>query len=324
MAAPADRSAKRASPLAVNREIGGMGLAGVNTVIKKIIVGVDLSEESIVALDKALEIARGSGAHVVMVSAGVGERDSDLPWLRGETRAGLRALAETEQVRRTDALERLRQTYGESGVDLSHVVTVDPPERALVDVAADLDADLIALGAHGANKRQRFLIGSVAARIVRQAECDVLIARGTEDHDCGRILVATDFSDTSRRALDRAMELARPGSVVTLVHCWSVPPNIAGFSAGDLMARVEADATARIEKLASEVATNRIEVTTVVREGYPASIIREMASSADLVAIGSHGRRGFRRLILGSVAEKIIRHAPCSVLVARCPGQEAE
>jgi nucleotide-binding universal stress UspA family protein len=137
-----------------------------------------------------------------------------------------------------------------------------------------------------------------------------------------RILVPTDFSDCSAHAVDYAVGLARTlPSRITLIHVFEP------VSAGDIYGFVEvtslneqAERSAR-RKIANDVARLRkrgIAATGVVSVGAVASaIVRHAAKSVDLIVIGTHGRSGLNRWLLGSVAERVVRLAPCPVLTVR-------
>jgi nucleotide-binding universal stress UspA family protein len=138
-----------------------------------------------------------------------------------------------------------------------------------------------------------------------------------------RILVPHDFSDTAARALDYALALAeRLGASVTVVHAYEIP--VYGFPEGpivtaEMAGQIEAAARGAIEAVAKRSARPGVEVDFVLRQGPAWSEIQAIAKEirADLVVIGSHGRRGLSRALLGSVAEKVVRTAPCPVLTVR-------
>jgi nucleotide-binding universal stress UspA family protein len=134
--------------------------------------------------------------------------------------------------------------------------------------------------------------------------------------------VPVDFSDYSKRAVEEAGDLAsRNGARVTLLHVIELPPVFRGSPPADLVKGVEADAKAKLDDLAELIeARTRTQVTRLVRTGSAAGQILGVLHddpTFDLVVAGSHGRTGFQRLMLGSVAEKLVRFAARPVLVAR-------
>jgi nucleotide-binding universal stress UspA family protein len=138
-----------------------------------------------------------------------------------------------------------------------------------------------------------------------------------------QILVPTDFSDSAEHAVDYAFELARAlGGKVHLLHVWAIPPApdslvLTGNVIDDVAQAAQAGLDASVAKR-----KNLPELGEVVLQlGDPREIIVATARklSADLIVMGTHGRRGFKRFILGSVAESVLRTAPCPVLAVRPP-----
>lgn len=145
-----------------------------------------------------------------------------------------------------------------------------------------------------------------------------------------RILCPTDFSDFSRRALAHAVALGRWYEAdVTLAHVVPFVPSTATFPPGVSPLTLEPIDRERIlEELscfAAPVAAAGLRSDVVVRDGNAAGEILDLAKTlpADLVVMGTHGRGGFERLVLGSVAEKVLRKAPCPVLTVPPPAEEA-
>ena len=142
-----------------------------------------------------------------------------------------------------------------------------------------------------------------------------------------RILMATDFSPASEAAFAEAARLARESAaVLTLLHVYENPTGaavpylpVSGYLESLVAARM--DAEERMRHLLSSKALDGIEVRPLVARGLPAPQICETATreSADLLVMGTHGRRGAARLFLGSVASSVIAQSPCPVLTIRTP-----
>lgn len=197
-------------------------------------------------------------------------------------------------------------------------VTDGAPAEDILETARELSAELIVLGGRAAHGTARVL-GSVAERVVAHATVPVLIARA--DPTLPHILAATDFSEPSLPAVAAAHEIARRfGAPITLLHC---VPREQAYTAVDALAAPEganpevlSAARARLRAIcetSSEHDSSRVVV------GDPAESIVQVAEEqhASLVVVASHGRTGLARLVIGSVAEKVLREAPCSVLVVR-------
>jgi nucleotide-binding universal stress UspA family protein len=147
-----------------------------------------------------------------------------------------------------------------------------------------------------------------------------------------RILVATDFTDASDRALDYALELARKlDASIVLMHSYEIP--VVGFPDGVLIATPNVAGqlrTAAQEGLRATVARHAaagVRVDTVLREGAATREVNALAEEldADLIVLGTHGRKGIAHAILGSVAEQIVRTARRPVLTIHdAPAQKAD
>lgn len=151
------------------------------------------------------------------------------------------------------------------------------------------------------------------------------------------IVVATDLSEASAPALRSAVELgAALGASVTLLHVLEPPPTPPGLEAFALeglpvdweerLLRGRAlAAQERVAQLAKTASTEQVTVSPRLVTGLlPDSLVAEIkANGYDLLVVGSHGRTGVAHFFLGSVAEKLVRNAPCPVLVVRPPGGHA-
>ncbi len=136
-----------------------------------------------------------------------------------------------------------------------------------------------------------------------------------------RILVATDFSEASQTALDYAVDLAKQlGANVTVLHAYELPiygfPDGAFIASAEMAATIMSGAQAGVAALCEKRKGRGVELTQVVRQGIAWEEVHRVADEvgADLIVIGTHGRKGISRALLGSVAEKIIRTATRPVL----------
>ncbi len=140
------------------------------------------------------------------------------------------------------------------------------------------------------------------------------------------ILIATDFSATAELALAHGVALAqRFHSKVTLVHAFSIP--LVSPAAGaivpneDVVVALSDAASKNLDAVVARVKAKGIDVEGMLRVGFPDDEVLGAADarSTSLIVLGTHGRRGFRRLLLGSVAESILRRSTVPVLVVRDP-----
>jgi nucleotide-binding universal stress UspA family protein len=220
-------------------------------------------------------------------------------------------------------------------------IVTGPTAKAIVEYSHSLGSDLIVMGTHGRGGMAHLLLGSVAERVVRTAACPVLTVRETPARAIRRILVPTDFSATADAALDYARLLAgRFGAALQLLHVLDDPFVTEGLAAEAYMTEAPVLRSALLrdaqDRLGHRVAplpgVSEIEgtprasrVDAEVLFGHGAKTIAEYAAEreADLIVMGTHGRTGVAHLLLGSVAERVVRHAPCPVLTVkhRTPAQ---
>lgn len=295
-----------------------------------IIAGCDLSEPGDHALERAAALALQHRAKLVVVHA---QANDEMAPQAGDS-AMLQILGEVSGAVKTEEAIRLAEKLAAieaRGVATELVSRVGPADELLAAIAAEVDASLVVVGTHGHTGLSRFLLGSVAASTIRHATCDVLVVRGpTAAPGMGiepfaRPLIATDFDPQSSKAIRHAARICAPEAKLEVLHAWQLPAGSWGatllgqarFPWSTVRDAVVSNAQAQADKLTAEHAAQGRAIHVELVQGAPADVITAAAEKAghDLIAVGAHGHRGVRRLLLGSVAENVIRHAPCSVLV---------
>lgn len=211
------------------------------------------------------------------------------------------------------------------------VETVTVAGRAadtIISVAEQHGADLIVVGSRGHGTLETMLLGSVSSEVIDHAHVPVLVARG---RGIERVVLAWDGSEPAERAVIPLTEWGLFAeahvdvlSVADAESPWWVPT---GFVSEEVAVEAydEAAEPSRLQhrELAAQMAARLqeagLEAVPMCREGDPAEIIVAYAATheVDLIVLGTHGRTGLQRLLLGSVARNVTLHAPCSVLVAR-------
>jgi nucleotide-binding universal stress UspA family protein len=297
--------------------------------IEHIVVGTDFSPEAEVATKHALHVARLTGADITLVHAcAIVEPPSSSvsgPW----TELMQRQLAENR-----DRLEAMRVAMSGPDRVVSHLLVDDVPDTAIIDVATRLGADLVVVGTHGFTGIKHLLLGSIAEKVLRHSRTSVMIARGSEAGrgapglGYGHILVPTDFSESSEQALDMAISLAAEGASIEVWHWWNSPYGGPLPDPEALRREIESEVRAAGEELLRRHRDpgerSRYRLSFHVAEAPAKYGIQDQLAGGDydLVVMGSHGRRGLARWLLGSVAEATARHAPCPVLLARRPASD--
>jgi nucleotide-binding universal stress UspA family protein len=300
------------------------GRAATPEALTTIVAGIDLSAPADHALDRAIAIAAQHRAKLIIVHA----EAEDAPGSKLDRRV-LTEIIEVTNVVRTAEARHLADRQARAiaaGVDAEVVSRVGVSSDVIAAVATERAAQLIVLGTQGRTGIARFLLGSVAAATLRVAPCDVLVVRGAPGTaPFVRPLVATDFSPAAALALAHVTRVIAPTTPIELVHAWELPMGSWGASLlgsarypwSTVRDAVLASAKAEGDALIAAHAGDGHAVHLELVQGQPSAVVTQVAERGghDLIAVGTHGHRGFRRLLLGSCAETTIRHAPCSVLV---------
>lgn len=298
--------------------------------VRKVLYPTDFSACARSALDDAIFWAQEFGAELHMLHALVlhqadpanpdkqfpGQRElmQSLHEVAGSQLAHLAGLPMSTGVR---IVEETQPGYSAAEVVLDH--------------ALEIGADLIVMGTHGRRAVTRFLLGSVADRVVRHSRCPVLTIRSGEERESlravRRILVPVDFSDHSREALETGRELASKFAadllVMHVVELYTLPsfygPSMIATDTDALRER----ALAELEDLLQNGRGPDVPTEVRVVYGRPSEKIVETAKDerAGLIVIPSLGLTGLNHVLLGSTAEQVLRRAPCPVLTLKALGK---
>lgn len=223
-------------------------------------------------------------------------------------------------------LDEIAQRLQERGPKVRTLARVGEARETVVSVAAGEKAALIVLASHGRTGLQRWLLGSVAEAVTRHAPCPVWLVRCSDPGQqepwkatapaISSILLPLDISERADRAVDYVLATI-PKATAKLVLLAATNMAWVGRtdSAGDIVNEVRAALDERAARLRAEGWA----VDVVIDPGLPAEAILDNAAKlgVDLIALTSHGRTGAERWFLGSVAEKVVRHAACPVVVVR-------
>jgi nucleotide-binding universal stress UspA family protein len=294
----------------------------------RVLVAIDGSEPAGLAVDFVADVAWPPGTDILVAQAvetGAGLFGGPWPAL---------AMIETDRIEadiRAEAqrtVQEVRERLVRPGATVEAVVLRGRPATAIVDRARGMRADLVVVGSRGHGTIGSMLLGSVSAEVVDHAPAPVLVARGRR---IGRIVLAWDGSSCAMHAADllRTWPIFN-GSLVRVVSVADAEiPWWTGFpEAGspEMMpmyvdaanaSRKQHDDLAR--EMTAQLQTAGLTAEADRRDGDAATEIlaAASASNADLIVMGTHGRTGLKRLVLGSVARNVLQHADCSVLVVR-------
>jgi nucleotide-binding universal stress UspA family protein len=267
--------------------------------LEKLLLATDRSEFSEGAVREAIKFAKtcSSGLTVATVLESNPEYET----------IGSRFF-EREEKEAKNHLESLKERASKEGIECdTTLLESNAPDRALVDFAAQKKVDMIVLGRRGRKGLMKTLMGEVSAKVIAHAPCKVLIVPRAAHIEYRNILVATDGSVHGNAAVVEAIAIAK--------RCGS---HIIALSAmRDETERVEA---AKFSNEAAEMAKKEgISAEAVTPLGRSSTAIVETAGgrAVDLIVMGTYGKTGVKKLLMGSSTEKVIGTAGCAVLVVK-------
>jgi nucleotide-binding universal stress UspA family protein len=234
--------------------------------------------------------------------------------------------------------EYLRRVAGTvPGADVKCIVEKGWPEDVIIEKAAMDKGTLISMATHGRSGINRWLLGSVAEKVLRGATTPVFLARATEDAKSEgeaplhAVIVPLDGSELAEQVLPAAAELAKHIKLeIILFRAYNIPYSaLAADPEGayvitdeQLIAALRDEAVAYLEKKTDEMKKMGLEKISCIAEyGLAADEIISLARETpdNFIAMSTHGRSGVRRWVLGSVTETVVRHSGDPVLVIRAP-----
>ncbi|HXG44679.1 MAG TPA: universal stress protein [Gemmatimonadales bacterium] len=229
-------------------------------------------------------------------------------------------------------VERVRST---ANVAVTSALLDGPVAEALEEQVSEAGADLVVMTTHGRGALSRFWLGSVADHLMRHVHVPVLLIRPSGEaqpvSQLGKILVTLDGSEFSERAIESAVALGEPFDAEYVLLMVLEPPYPVVDPNGLMVVPLDPEAERKLresaqrylEGHAARLRQRGLEVGTQVADGLPVArtILAEADRiKADLIAIASHGVGGLERVVVGSVADKVVRGATHPVLVVR-PGE---
>jgi nucleotide-binding universal stress UspA family protein len=295
---------------------------------RTILVPVDFSSHGQAALAMGVGLARaheGARLHVAHVF------ELRVPLSPPYERIAPATYLEQVRAAASERFAKTLQGLAGSGVETESHLLDGVAADTICGLAASLPADVIVMGTRGLTGLKHVLLGSVAARVVREAACPVMTLKADDEHGAGaetsarfqRILVPVDFSPGSDAALALALRIAPAGCELHLLHATDVlamvTPAYGLAVPPGLLDDARAAATGRLAPAAERVRNAGHPVTTHVSIGPAAESILDTTRrvAADLIVMGTHGRTGLRRFVLGSVAARTVQHAQCPVLTTK-------
>lgn len=289
--------------------------------IQKILVPIDFSSPSIEALRAANALARHFSAMIHLGHVYTFGFPSDWIAVPAALPDWAPPVGENPETRLKAKLREVAQSFGVAETDC-HLRNGAPPFDQICRLARDIHADLIVTATHGYKGIRHLLLGSTAERLVQYAPCPVLISRGVAGK-IGKVLAGVDFSECSLGALNYAIEFASSAEAELIVfHALdlSYAYTADGYAMYDLSALTTAaqkQSERQMREFVGAVNFGGVKFRTAIRVGMPVDQICAFAADedVDLIITATHGRTGLKHVLIGSVAENLVRHADRAVLV---------
>ena len=291
--------------------------------VQNIIVPIDFSKMSVQAIQIARQLARRFGASIHLAHVRQSNYTGDFV---------APAFMTYEQVGEQTALEELKKVASECGVSSAtcDVLSGAPPYDEICRLAQKVTADLVVMPTHGRTGLKHVFLGSTAERIVQHSSSPVLVTRGSALQANNRsrfriktILVPVDFSNCSREGLRYAIAFANEfGAKIILLHTTYLgyvysSEGTAIYDIPSLQKAARKSAERKMRELVRSANFGAVKFETAFTDGSPVIDICAFAKNhdVDLIIASTHGLTGFAHVLIGSIAEQVVRHAPCSVLV---------
>ena len=291
--------------------------------IRTILVPIDFSKMSIKAIKSAKNLAQRFQANIHLAHV----RQFDY---RAEFMAptppfmpfSLVTYNQDAEKKLSRQLRDLARKHDLSSSGTCHIQTGAPAFDEICRLARDIRADLIVMPTHGYTGFKHVFLGSTAERIVQHSSCPVFVSRQRERR-FDRILVPVDFSGCSLEGLNYAIQFAyRVAAKLIVFHAVhrAYAHTSDGFAVYDPAIFEEAarkDAERQMREFVGAVNFGGVKFETAIKVGPPVEEICAFAKdrNVDLIVTATHGWTGFKHVLIGSTAERVVRHAPCAVLV---------
>ena len=298
--------------------------------IQNIVVPIDFSKMSVQAIQIARRLARRFSASIHL--AHVRQFNYAADFVAPAPPIVPFSFMPYEQDGNRSVLKELETVAANCGASSAccHVLNGAPPFDEICRLSQTIPADLIVTPTHGRTGLRHVFLGSTAERIVQHSSCPVLVTRGNaaQSNNGSRfrfktILVPVDFSDCSRDGLRYAIGFAKEfGAKIILLHATYLGYiySAEGTAIYDIPALQDAarkTVARKMRDLVQSVNFAGVKFETVFTEASPVLDICEYASKhhVDLIISSTHGLTGLKHVLIGSVAEQVVRRAPCSVIV---------
>ena len=267
--------------------------------LERLLVATDGSEQSEGAVRETINLAKVCSSKIYAIS--VIEANA-------EFMASAPGFFEKYEKQMRQHLESVKARASKENIDCEIIIHEgEEPFRYIVDEAAGKHVEMILMGRYGRTGLNRLLMGSVTAKTIGHSPCKVMVVPEAARVSYKKILVSTDGSKYSDAAALEAISIAkRCGSELITLSVAARDTNLAAAK----------ESVGKVRQIAEK---EGIKVESLTLKGTPYEVIVSTAAQkgADVIVVGSHGRTGVNRLLMGSVTERVIGHSKSAVLVVK-------
>lgn len=298
--------------------------------LQKILWASDGSKESYQALEYTVFLAKKLGSEILGIY--ISEMHITSMFFYPDYGNLLYDLMEKKIKENKEKFNSISKELRTKGIKFEGKIIKGEADKDIVQTAVSESADIIVLGKRGFGLIGRMLIGSTTLKVLGNSKIPVLAAKQRDEKkepEIKNILVPIDISEKSESALNYAIDLAvQLNSGITALyvfcidsHVYDIPPNLVD----ELINHSSDELSGRVEKIKQKWSAGNKDVsklqfsTQVLHGASPAITISRYAERKrfDLIIINTHGRKGIKKFLLGSVTEKVVQESPCPVLVLR-------
>ena len=284
----------------------------------RVVIGIDWSEQAFDAVQQTFQLYRPTEVTLVHgVDLGV------FKYPLVAAAANMKGYDEFHQAMLDmgwQLMERMSALIPPTTASIKKVCEFGSPAGVILDAARAASADLVVMGARGRGRAAELLLGSVSHRVLLHAGCATLVVKGVP-RKRQRVLVAIEGSEDAQRIqgwlLTHPFTAPVDLTVTTVVQrpYFADPSSMLVYQSWTEVSRQHAEDL--VKTTGAALLGPQYTVDTQVLSGDPAELVAQQTERADLLVIGSHGRKGLARFLLGSVSHTIVHRAACPVLVVR-------
>ena len=290
---------------------------------ESILIGFSLEKGHQKVLEDGLSFGKFMGTSIDVVHIAQGLPDpKDLLYYTGPELLLIDQARQEVGIIRKEFREKLHVLEQSMGIKVKVWEKEGNSAQAIVDLSQDYS--LVVIGSGREDDKVKRLLGPMEQNVVRFAQSPVLVIREWEPEkrmkDIKRILVPVDGSNVANFAAAHAGLIAdRVGAEVTLLHVWEKRDERlrVKFRRDNIQSDMVKDIAGRVLEDAENTMITKTKVTKTLRDGEPSEVIVEESKNYDLVVIGTWGKQGIKKFLLGCTAENVAQHANCAVLLVR-------